>query len=79
MFKREPVLWMAVVQALLGVVVAFGVGLSADQTAAIMAATAAVLALVTRTQVTPNVRIHAAKRAVTADGFPDPIVQDLPT
>jgi hypothetical protein len=77
MYKREPVLWMAAVQAVLGLIVAFGVGLTADQTAAIMAASAAVLALVTRTQVTPNAAIAAAQSAVTAPGFPDPIVQPI--
>jgi hypothetical protein len=51
---REPVLTQGVVQAVLGLVLAFGVDLSSEQTGAILAVTAAVLALVTRQVVTPT-------------------------
>lgn len=52
-FDREPVLVYAVVQALLGLVAAFGLHLSAEQIASILAVTGAVLALITRRNVTP--------------------------
>lgn len=51
---REPVLTQGVVQAVLGLVLAFGVGLSAEQCGAILATSAAVLSLITRTVVTPT-------------------------
>jgi hypothetical protein len=52
--KREPALAVGLVQTVLGLVLAFGVDLSNEQVGAIMAVTAAVLALVTRSQVTPT-------------------------
>ncbi len=51
---REPVLTQGVVQSVLGLVLAFGVDLSSEQTGAILAVTAAVLALATRRVVTPT-------------------------
>ena len=55
MFKREPALWLGALQATLSVGVLFGLHLSDAQSAGILAASAAVLALVTRSQVTPAV------------------------
>lgn len=52
-FGREPVLVQGVVQTVLALVLAFGVDLSNEQVGAILAVTAAVLALVTRQTVTP--------------------------
>lgn len=52
-WKREPALIMGVVQAAIALAVSFGFGLSAEQTGAILAITAAILALITRSQVTP--------------------------
>lgn len=48
--RNEPVLITGVVQAVLALVVAFGLDLSQEQVGAILAVTAAVLALVARSQ-----------------------------
>jgi hypothetical protein len=53
--KREPALVAGVVQALLAVLVAFGVPLSDVQVAAVLGLSAAVLAVVVRQRVTPTV------------------------
>lgn len=53
--NTEPVLVMVAVQAFVALAVSFGLHLSADQTAAIMAAVAAALGLVTRQRVSPVV------------------------
>ena len=53
LWGREPALVLGAVQAVLALVVAFGLKLSVEQTGAILAATAAILAVVTRSQVTP--------------------------
>jgi hypothetical protein len=55
-WKREPAMILGVVQAIVALAISFGFGLSAEQTGAILAVTAAVLALVTRSQVTPVAR-----------------------
>ncbi len=54
LWKREPVAFLACVQTVLGVVLAFGVSLSQEQVGAIMAAAAAILGFVARTQVSPT-------------------------
>lgn len=51
---REPALILAAVQAVIALVVAFGLDLTADQTGAIVAATAAILGVITRQHVTPS-------------------------
>jgi hypothetical protein len=50
---REPALIAGLVQAVLALLISFGVDLSQEQTGAILAVTAAVLALVVRARVTP--------------------------
>lgn len=45
-FGREPVFWIAVLQALVSLVVAFGLSLSSDQAGAVIAVTTALLAVV---------------------------------
>ena len=50
---REPAMVLALVLALIVLGVSFGLQLSSDQTAAILAVTAVVLGLITRSQVTP--------------------------
>lgn len=52
--KAEPVMFQALVQAAIAMLVAFGLHLTVEQTGTIMAFTAAVLAFITRSQVTPN-------------------------
>lgn len=54
LWNREPALILAVVQTVLALVLAFGVNLSVEQTGAILAVSAAVLGLITRSQVTPS-------------------------
>lgn len=51
--QREPALVTGIVGALIALGVAFGLDLTGEQIGAIMAVTTAVLALVTRAQVTP--------------------------
>ncbi len=50
---REPALVLALVQAVIALVVAFGLSLAPDQIGAILAVTAVILGLVTRSQVSP--------------------------
>lgn len=51
--QREPALITGLVGALIAAGVSFGLDLSGDQTSALMGVTVAVLALITRSQVTP--------------------------
>ena len=50
---REPALVLALVQAVLALVVAFGLNLAPDQVGAILAVTAVILGLITRSRVSP--------------------------
>ena len=52
-FGREPALVLALVQAVIALVVAFGLSLAPDQIGAILAVSAVVLGLITRSKVTP--------------------------
>ena len=52
-FGREPAMVLALVQAVIALVVAFGLSLAPDQTGAILAVTAVVLGLITRSRVSP--------------------------
>lgn len=54
LWGREPALILALVQAVLALIAAFGLHLSGEQVASILAVTAAVLGVVTRQAVTPN-------------------------
>lgn len=51
--NKEPALLLGLVQAVLALVVAFGLDLSPEQIGAVLAATAALLSVVTRSKVTP--------------------------
>lgn len=53
LFNREPALWVGAVNAVVLLAVGFGLPVTSEQVALLGAATAAVLALVTRSQVTP--------------------------
>lgn len=53
LFNREPALILAAVQAVLAVAIGFGLDVTPEQLALILAATAAVLGVVTRSKVTP--------------------------
>lgn len=50
---REPAMVLALIQAVLALVVTFGLHLSPEQTGAIVAVSAIVLGLITRSRVTP--------------------------
>ena len=52
-FGREPAMVLALVQVVIALVVAFGLSLAPDQIGAILAVTAVILGLVTRSQVSP--------------------------
>jgi len=53
MFNREPALILAAVQACLAVAIGFGLDVTPEQLALILAATAAILGLITRSKVEP--------------------------
>jgi len=53
LWGREPAMVLAFVQALIVLLVSFGLKLTTDQTAAILALTAVVLGLLTRSRVNP--------------------------
>ena len=53
-FGREPAMVLALVQAVLALVVAFGLNLAPDQIGAILAVTAVILGLITRSRVSPS-------------------------
>ena len=57
LWNREPALILAFLQTVLALVLAFGLNLSEEQVGAILAASAAFLGLVTRSQVTPNGKV----------------------
>ena len=52
-FGREPAMVLALVQAVIALVVAFGLSLAPDQIGAILAVTAVILGLITRSRVSP--------------------------
>jgi hypothetical protein len=64
MWNREPALIAGLVQALLALAIAFGLQLSPEQMAALVAATSAVLAVVVRRTVTPTHRVGAHMSAL---------------
>jgi hypothetical protein len=53
LWNREPALFYGLVNAVIALVCAFGLDLSGEQIAGIMAVTSAVLAVITRRAVTP--------------------------
>lgn len=66
--KSEPAVIAGLVQATLGLLLAFGIDLSQEQVGAIMAVTAAILALVVRANVTPLPAAANERGAINA-GF----------
>lgn len=54
-WKREPVLVMGAIQAIIGLLVAFGLELTVEQVGAILVFGAAVLSIATRRYVAPTV------------------------
>jgi Na+/H+ antiporter NhaB len=56
LWGREPAMVLALVQTAIVLAVSFGLKLTPEQTGAILALTAVVLGLITRSQVTPAIR-----------------------
>jgi len=54
LWGREPALVLAALQAVIALAISFGLNLSTGQVGAILAASAAVLGVVARTQVSPT-------------------------
>lgn len=57
--STEPVAIVAALEALLALAIGFGLDVTAEQMALIVAATTAVLALFVRSQVTPTVKVDS--------------------
>lgn len=53
LIRSEPVMTQAVIQAFLAMLLSFGIHLTSEQVGAIMAFTAAFLAIIVRSKVTP--------------------------
>lgn len=66
LIKNEPVLLQGLVQAILGLALAFGVDLSEEQIGSIMAATAVILAILARMFVTPTNKLNGTTPAAPA-------------
>lgn len=66
--RQQPVYCQGVIQAIIALAVSFGLGLTSGQIGSLTAATAAILAFVTQTQVTPivNPRDNAGNQLVPA-------------
>ena len=64
---REPAMVLALVQAVIALVVAFGLNLAPDQIGAILAVTAVVLGLITRSRVSPACERRLPARLAPAD------------
>lgn len=72
LWKREPALILGAVQAVIALALSFGLNLSVEQVGAILAATAAVLALVTRAQVYSPHTVQEAGKPSPEDGLAPP-------
>ena len=74
LWKREPALFYGLVNAIIALVVSFGLQLKADQIGAILAVTSAVLALTTRKVVGTQtaVAVAAAATPVITPGVEGP-------
>jgi xanthosine utilization system XapX-like protein len=68
LYGRQPVLVLAFVQASLAMLMGFGLHLTGDQVALVLAFTAALLGILTQTQVTPMATLpdHVAAAVVAA-------------
>lgn len=73
--RNEPVL-VSLAAALIALAVAFGVGLSADQQAAIMAVVVIVAGLITRSKVTPEVSAKIREETAAFRAYQDIAAND---
>lgn len=79
--KREPALIYGLVSAVIALILAFGVDLSNEQVGTIMAVVVAIMAIITRASVTPNVTVAAKERdagLVAGQAAPEPIAEGAP-
>jgi hypothetical protein len=67
-WNREPAMFMATIQAAIALGISFGLDLTGDQVGAIMAFSAAVLGLVTRSQVFPAAKTVQMTEEAAATG-----------
>lgn len=65
LWGREPALILGALQAVIALAISFGLDLSPGQVGAILAASAAVLAVVTRSQVSPSATVAAEQHPAT--------------
>lgn len=77
-FNREPVVILALVNALIALGIGFGLNVTGEQTALVMTFSSAVLAFIGRSQVTPvatlkdgTMVVDAALKVVPPDSIPD--------
>jgi hypothetical protein len=68
--RNEPVMIQSLVQAILGLFLAFGVSLSNEQVGSIMAVTAVILALLARMFVTPTSKTNGSPADAPAEPPP---------
>lgn len=69
-FKREPAFFLGVVNSALALLLAFGVAdLDTAQTGAVLALTSAILALITRSQVTPTAKVQSYATVEPSDHY----------
>lgn len=73
-FQEEPVMVLEIVQAALALIVGFGIGLSGEQVALIMAFSATVVGFLTRQRVTPLARPNLSDGHVPGDEHSTEIV-----
>ena len=75
LWGREPAMVLAFVQAIIVLGVAFGLKLTPEQTGAILAVTAVLLGLLTRTKVTPTAATELQQgthlTVITPEGTPN--------
>lgn len=69
--KNEPALLSGLVQAVLGLLLAFGVSLSDEQVGSVMAVTAVILAIVVRMVVTPTNKLQDTTPSSTIPSSPN--------
>ncbi|WP_330473847.1 hypothetical protein [Terrabacter sp. C0L_2] len=75
---REPALILGALQAVIALAISFGLDLSPEQTGAILAASAAVLAVVTRSQVSPSATVAAETAPSSSTGLVAGPAADVP-
>ena len=78
LWGREPALILGALQAVIALAISFGLNLSPEQVGAILAASAAVLAVVTRSQVSPSATVAAETALASPTGLVAGPAADVP-